>query len=72
MPRGPREKKAAQFYSQDTSRESLFGIGALTGSQEMHNAHDGGGGIQLCFSLCTCCSCCSGGGGGSAQMKKVV
>ena len=61
--------KAAQFYSQDTSRESLFGIGALTGSQEMHNADDGGG-IQLCISLCTCCSYC--GGGGSAQMKKVV
>lgn len=66
----PDKQKEAQFYSQDTSRESLFGIGALTGSQEMHNADDGGGGIQLCFSLCTCCSCC--GSGGSAQMKKVV
>jgi hypothetical protein len=53
----------------ELNSSSNFGVGIMTGNQEVRFGEDS----SLCISLCItlCCCCCSGGSGGSGQMKKV-
>lgn len=65
----PGQGKKAIVYTTTITTETDFGMGFLTGSQEINY-----GGVPSDINLCcTCCSSSSsGGGGGASQMKKDV
>lgn len=56
-------QKNMSAITSELNTDSDFGVGVMTGTQELE------GDWSLCIALCCSSSCC-GGGGGSTQMKK--
>ncbi|MDQ0156482.1 hypothetical protein [Robertmurraya andreesenii] len=59
----PELEKNVSSVTGELNSSSEFGIGIVTGTQEIEADW------SLCITLC-CCSCSGGGGGGSSQLQK--
>lgn len=59
------QKHVDNYLSAENTEDTSFGIGVLTGNQELNYSTN-----PTPLDLTLCCTCCSCGGGGATQATK--